>query len=111
MQVIYNSLVRGPNPLHVLTLAFSLLLVSSDSLPVTLSGNAVAYRGDVMTGLSAAIQHQSSRSEMAGGRLQLSQGKAAVSLKLKSQRHWWMGLVAMVVPLWTLLLQTLGALK
>lgn len=64
-----------------------------------------------MTGLSAAMQHQPSRSEMAGGRLQLSQGKAALSIKLKSQRHWWSGLVAMVLPLGTLILQTVGLLK
>ena len=70
------------------------------------------YRGDVMSSLSAAMQYQPSRSEMAGGRLQLAgKGKAGLSVKLKSTQHWWIGLVTMVLPLGTLLLQTVGVLK
>ena len=58
------------------------------------------------------MQYQPSRSEMVGGRLQLAgKGKASLSVKIKSQQHWWAGLVAMALPLGTLLLQTIGVLK
>jgi hypothetical protein len=32
-------------------------------------------------------------------------------VQLKSQRHWWAGIVAMALPLGTLLLQSIGVLK
>lgn len=58
------------------------------------------------------MQIQPSRSEMIGGRMQLAgKGNATLSVKAKSTKHWWMGLVAMVLPLGTLLLQTVGVLK
>ena len=70
------------------------------------------YRGEVLSGLSAAMQVQPSRAEMVGGRVQLAgKGKASLSFKAKSTRHWWAGAVAMVLPLGTLLLQTMGVLK
>ena len=47
------------------------------------------------------------------GRLQLGgRGKQlGVQLKLKSEERWWMGLVAMALPLGTGLLQAMGVLK
>jgi len=82
------------------------------SLPLTLSANTINYKGDSMRGLSAALQYKLGKSSMAGGRLQLSnKGKAGLSLKVKSGSHWWVGLLAMLWPLGTLVLEAVGVLR
>ncbi|GAX74879.1 hypothetical protein CEUSTIGMA_g2325.t1 [Chlamydomonas eustigma] len=88
------------------------LLRLKHSTPLTVAGNLVSYRGDVMTGLALGVQQQSSKAESLAGRVQLAgKGKAAVNLKVKSTEHWWAGLAAMVLPLGTLLLHSVGVLK
>ncbi|KAG1663291.1 hypothetical protein FOA52_006332 [Chlamydomonas sp. UWO 241] len=83
-----------------------------ESLPLTLGANAIRYRGEIMAGLACAMQYRTSKSEMVGGRLTLSsKSRAGLSVKIKSQDKWWAGLVAMALPLGTLLLQSLGLMR
>lgn len=63
-------------------------------------------------GLAAALQYRSGRTEAIGGRLTLgNKSRAGVSLKYKSKHHWWVGGLAMLMPLCTLLLQSIGLLR
>ncbi len=62
-----------------------LLAAPCSSLPLTVSGNLVAYRGDVMTAMALATQyHGESRAESIGGRVQLAEkGKASLNVKVR----------------------------
>jgi hypothetical protein len=91
---------------------YSLLLRPHPSslLPPLLSLRS--YRGEIMTGIACALQYRTSKSEMVGGRLTLgSKSRAGLSVKIKSQERWWAGLIAMALPLGTLLLQSLGLVR
>ena len=86
------------------------LLRLSRPFPVSLTANGVLYKGDVMTGLGASCHYEARKGEMVGGRVQVGgRGKQSlgVSLKVKSQEHWWAGIIAMAVPLSVMLKQSI----
>lgn len=55
------------------------------------------------------MQWRTGLRDAAGVRISLpNTSQVGVSLKVKSSEHWWVGLLAMMVPLGTLLLEGLG---
>jgi len=82
------------------------------AVPMNLSANAIMYKGTLMAALGAALQVRGQRRDLCGGRLQLTnKGRAVVSLKAHSGPWWWTGLIAMAVPITTLLLEFIEGLQ
>ncbi|KAL6754693.1 hypothetical protein V8C86DRAFT_309578 [Haematococcus lacustris] len=80
------------------------LLRSRRPTPLGVNLSMLSHKGELMAAAAASMQVRGRRKDVCGARLQLSnRGKAGLSLKVHSGRHWWAGILAMAVPLGRLL--------
>lgn len=81
------------------------------SLPLSLGISTLAYKGDPMTTLSTSMQYQTAPGELLWGRIQVRGKQMGLGLKFKSEERWWLGLIAMALPLCTGFLQAIKVLE
>eukprot|EP00798_Chlamydomonas_sp_ICE-L_P015505 gene15505-21592_t len=82
------------------------------SFPITINANKVSYKGNAMHGLAAALQCQPGAKDMLAVRMQANnRNSVGFNVKWMSNGSYTWGLVAMMLPLTTLLLEKLGIIK
>lgn len=71
--------------------------------------NAIRLNGKIQGGAAASMQWRTGLRNVSGVRISVpNPTQVGLSLKVKTTEHWWVGLLAMTIPLASLLLESLG---